>query len=86
MLDGGDDQPVVPAGTYILRITVNPPVTAASGEPCPFVDANGLCHQLPESDYENNVREVTINIPNRPGRIGVGPGKGSTHLNVEPVD
>ena len=86
VLDGGDGQPVVPAGTYILRITVNPPFVATAGEPCPNLDTNGFCHQLPESNYDNNVGEATINIPNRPGRSGVGPEKGSPHLNHEPVD
>ena len=86
VLDGGDGQPPVPPGTYILRITVNPPFEAVAGEPCPNVDPNGFCHQLPESNYANNVGEAMINIPNRPGRTGVGPEKGSPHLNVEPVD
>lgn len=86
VLDGGDGQPDVPAGEYILRITVNPPFVAAVGEPCPYTDSNGFCHQLPESDYTNNVGEVTIEIPNRPGRTGVGPEKGSPHLKSEPID
>jgi hypothetical protein len=86
VLDGGDGQPVVPAGTYILRITVNPPFVAKRREPCPFVDTNGFCHQLPESNYDNNVGDVTINIPNRPGRTGVGPEAGSPHVDPEPVD
>jgi hypothetical protein len=86
VLDGGDGQPVVPAGQYIIRITVNPPFVAAAGEPCPYTDTAGFCHQLPESNYTNNVGEATINIPNRPGRTGVGPEKGSPHLNVEPIE
>lgn len=86
VLDGGDNQPVVPAGQYILRITVNPPFVAKGKEPCPFTDPNGFCHQLPESDYSNNVGQVTINIPDRPGRTGVGPEKGSPHVNPEPID
>jgi hypothetical protein len=86
VLDGGDGQPVVPPGTYVLRITVNPPFAAKKNEPCPFRDTNGFCHQLPESNYDNNVGQVTINIPNRPGRTGVGPEAGSPHLNPEPVD
>lgn len=86
VLDGGDGQPVVPAGTYILRITVNPPFVAKKNEPCPFKDTNGFCHQLPESNYDNNVGQTTINIPNRPGRTGVGPEAGSPHLDPEPID
>ena len=86
VLDGGDNQPVVPAGQYILRITVNPPFVAKGKEPCPFKDLNGFCHQLPESDYTNNVGQVTIDIPDRPGRTGVGPEKGSPHVSPEPID
>jgi hypothetical protein len=86
VLDGDGTQPPVPAGQYVIRITVNPPFVAAAGEPCPYTDTLGFCHQLPESDYTNNVGQATINIPNRPGRTGVGPEKGSPHLNVEPIE
>jgi Lysyl oxidase len=86
VLDGGDGQPAVPPGEYIIRITVNPPFVAQGGEPCPHVDTAGLCHQLPESDYTNNIGDVTITIPDRPGRTGVGPEKGSPHLSSEPID
>ena len=82
VLDGGDGQPVVPPGTYIIRITVNPPFTPTAGEPCRFlekVDANGqqICHQLPESNYSNNVGEVLVTIPAHPGKSGVGPAAGT---------
>ena len=83
VLDGGDGQPPVPPGTYVIRITVNPPFVARRNEPCPQVDSNGFCHQLPESNYDNNVGEATINIPARPGRTGVGPEAGSPHQNPE---
>ena len=86
VLDGGDGQPVVPPGDYIIRITVNPPFTAAPGEPCPFTDGAGFCHQLPESDYTNNVAEITLTIPDHPGRQGVGPLKNQPELAEEPVD
>lgn len=86
VLDGGDGQPPVPPGNYILRITVNPPFSAKRNEPCPFIDSNGFCHQLPESNYDNNVGQVTINIPNRPGKTGVGPEAGSPHVKPEPID
>ena len=81
VLDGGDGQPVVPPGDYIIRITVNPPFTPVAGEPCPFlekIDASGnkICHQLPESNYSNNVGEVLITIPAHPGKTGVGPATG----------
>jgi hypothetical protein len=41
---------------------------------------------LEESDYTNNVGEVTINIPDRVGRTGVGPEKGAPHLKAEPIE
>ena len=77
VLDGGDGQPVVPPGEYIIRITVNPGFVPQGGEPCRFADPNhaGVCHQLPESNFENNVAEVRITIPDHPGREGVGPLK-----------
>ena len=86
VLDGGDGQPVVPPGRYLIRITVNPPFVADAGEPCPNTDTLGLCHQLPESDYTNNVGQVWIDIPDRVGRSGVGPEKRSPHLFSEPIE
>ena len=83
VLDGGDGQPVVPPGDYIIRITVNPPFVAQKGEPCPNVDPNGFCHQLPESNYNDNVGTATISIPDHPGRQGVGPLAGNTDATVE---
>src|SRR5215204_7535319 len=70
VLDGGDGQDPVPAGNYVIRITVNPPFTAKRGESCPNVDSKGFCHQLPESNYEDNVSTTTISIPDHPGRKG----------------
>jgi hypothetical protein len=86
VLDGGDGQPPVPPGDYVIRITVNPAFTAASGEPCPNVDSNGLCHQLPELNYGNNVSEIQITIPDHPGKQGVGPLKNQPQLTAEPID
>jgi hypothetical protein len=77
VLDGGDGQPIVPPGIYKIRITVNPPFIAKRREPCPHVDSAGFCHQLPESNYGDNVGEVLISIPAHPGREGVGPLKGT---------
>lgn len=83
VLDGGDGQPVVPPGDYVIRITVNPPFVAQNGEPCPNVDPNGFCHQLPETDYNDNVGTATISIPDHPGRKGIGPLAGNTEEAVE---
>ena len=77
VLDGGDGQPVVPPGDYIIRITANPPYKATKANPCRFTDANGLCHALQEANYFNNVGQVLITIPDHPGKTGVGPLAGS---------
>ena len=82
VLDGGDGQPSVPPGNYRIRITVNPPFKARRNEACPNVDSAGMCHQLPESDYTNNVVEVPVFIPAHPGREGAGPLAG----NAEPTE
>ncbi len=75
VLDGGDGQAAVPPGTYIIRITVNPAFTSSGpSDPCRFQDSAGFCHQLPESDYTNNVGEALVVIPDHPGKSGVGPG------------
>ena len=83
VLDGGDGQPVVPPGDYIIRVTVNPPFAAQSGEPCPYTDTNGFCHQLPETNYDDNVGQTTVKIPSHPGRDGSGPLKGDNTPTVE---
>ena len=77
VLDGGDGQPPVPPGSYIIRITVNPGFVPAAGEPCRFADPlhAGVCHQLEESDYENNVTQITVTVPDHPGKQAVGPLK-----------
>jgi hypothetical protein len=86
ILDGGDGQPLVPPGTYIIRITVNPPFIPAPAEPCPNIDPNGFCHQLPELNYGNNVSEIQITIPDHPGKQGVGPLKNQPQITAEPID
>jgi hypothetical protein len=86
VLDGGDGQAPVPPGDYIIRITVNPPFVAQGGEPCPNVDTNGFCHQLPELNYNNNVSEIQLTIPPHPGKQGVGPLKNQPQLTAEPID
>ena len=90
VLDGGDGQPVVPPGLYKIRVTVNPPFTAATGEACPHQDPQGFCHQLPESRYDNNVGEAFVMIDDHPGRGGIGPLAGTPHATdnagSEPLD
>ena len=88
VLDGGDGQPPVPPGRYVIRITVNPPFTPEPGEPCRALDpvstpGHQVCHQLEESDYTNNVGEVTVDIPDHPGKTGVGPMAGTPVPNTE---
>jgi Lysyl oxidase len=83
VLDGGDGQPVVPPGDYIIRITVNPPFVAQAGEPCPNVDPQGFCHQLPESNYSDNVGTAMISISDHPGRKGEGPLAGNSAATEE---
>jgi hypothetical protein len=67
----------VPAGPYVIRITVNPPFTPQNGEVCPHTDGLGFCHMLKELTYANNVGEVRITIPaGRAGKKGWGPNSG----------
>jgi hypothetical protein len=87
VLDGGDGQPVVPPGQYLLRITANPPFKGDKNNPCRVLDpATGLCHNFAESDYTNNVGEILITIPDHPGRSGYGPQAGSAVPNNEPPE
>jgi hypothetical protein len=86
VLDGGDGQPPVPPGDYVIRITVNPGFIPKPGESFPFasIDPNtGLYHQLFESNYTNNVGEFAIAIPDHPGKGGFGPLANSS---LAPVD
>ena len=86
VLDGGDGQDPVPPGKYRIEVHVNPPYSVKKGG-CPRSSdpATGLCHQLEESDYSNNVASVEINIPSHPGRDGVGPMAG-TPIAAEEYD
>jgi hypothetical protein len=78
VLDGGDNQPPVPPGQYIIRITANPPFKGDKNNPCRVLDpATGLCHNFFEADYTNNVGEVLVTIPDHPGRSGYGPLAGT---------
>jgi len=77
VLDGGDNQPVVPPGRYTIEVEVNPAYAPSKKGVCPRVtDARtGLCHQFAESNYANNVARVQVDIPDHPGRSGYGPLK-----------
>ena len=77
VLDGGDGQPPVPPGRYIIEVHVNPPYAADKRGTCPLAQdaATGLCHNFAESNYANNVGRVAIEIPSHPGRTGYGPLK-----------
>ena len=87
VLDGGDGQAPVPPGNYVIRITVNPGFVAGPDESIAFAtpDPNhpGVYHQLRESNYENNVGEFAVTIPDHPGRTGVGPLAGSRINSIE---
>ena len=90
VLDGADGQSPVPPGNYVIRITVNPGFIPSPEEPATFAspDPNhpGVYHQLLESDYENNISQVTITIPEHSGRQGVGPLKNQPAITSEPID
>ena len=81
VLDGGDGQPVVPPGTYIVRVEVNPAYAPDNNGACPRVKnpATGQCHQFAERDYTNTVGQATIIITEHPGRAGYGPLKNAPH-------
>jgi lysyl oxidase len=74
VLDGGDNQPVVPPGVYTIQVEVNPAYAPDKNGNCPRVKdpLTGLCHQFAESDYSNNVGRATVIIPDHPGRQGYG--------------
>ena len=87
VLDGGDGQPPVPPGNYVIRITVNPGFEPAPGESTAFasLDPNhpGVYHQLFESNYENNVGEFAVTIPDHVGKSGSGPLAGSQINSID---
>ncbi len=68
----------LPPGPYKIRIHVNPGFVQGPSDPgCPAVDTHGLCHQFAESNYDNNIAEIVITIPDgRPGKVGYGAGAG----------
>jgi hypothetical protein len=71
-----DPNEPVPPGKYVVRITANPPFAQTAGQVCPVKDPQGLCHMFREQRYDNNVGQVVIEVPDRTGRTGYGPGAG----------
>jgi len=67
----------VAPGSYIIRITVNPPFECGPADGARPRDAQGACHNFEESNYDNNVGEAPIEIPTVVGANGVGPGGGA---------
>jgi hypothetical protein len=83
VLDGGDGQPVVPPGDYIIEVTVNPGFAPERNKGCTFAtDANGFCHNFAESNYGNNTTRIPVTIPAHPGK-GSGPEKDSKVYDYE---
>jgi lysyl oxidase len=74
VLDGGDGQPAVPPGEYLLRVTVNPPFACTPADSLRPRDAQGACHNFVESDYDDNVGAIHIAIPDRAGKTATGEG------------
>lgn len=87
VLDGGDGQPEVPPGNYVIRITVNPGFIPQPGESIAFASPDpahpGVYHQLFESNYDNNVGEFAVTIPDHPGKSGFGPMAGSKITSID---
>jgi Lysyl oxidase/Bacterial pre-peptidase C-terminal domain len=62
-------------GTYKLRITVNPTYTPVPNEICPVpVAGTTECRMFEESDYTNNVGEITLDMT----AANLGQGTGTT--------
>ena len=86
VLDGGDGQPVVPPGTYTIEVHVNPPFPPdANGNCARAKDPAGMCHQIAESNYANNVGRATVIITDHPGRAGYGPLK-NNNIKITAAD
>jgi hypothetical protein len=88
VLDGGDGQPVIPPGAYIIEVHVNPPFAPGKKGVCARAKdpATGLCHQIAESNYANNIGRVAITIPDHPGRTGYGPLKNNNKVITKDDD
>ena len=80
------EEPIGP-GRYRIRITVNPPFTAKGKEVCPAKDPRGFCHMFAESNYDNNIGETIVTVPDRVGKMGWGPGGGqAAQQEIHPGD
>jgi len=85
VLDGGDGQEVVPPGNYWIEVTVNPPYAPDGNKPCKFAtDSHGMCHNFPESNYDNNQMRALVSIGTNSGR-SEGPEKDSKIYDYEPM-
>ncbi|HTK56810.1 MAG TPA: lysyl oxidase family protein [Gemmatimonadales bacterium] len=67
----------VPPGNYVIRITVNPPFVCGTEDDARPRDAQGMCHNFAEANYDNNVGEAPITVPAVVGSNGAGPGGGA---------
>ena len=76
------NEPVGP-GKYVIKIVANPPFVAQAGQDCPAKDPKGFCHNFAESNYDNNVGMVQIEIPEHVGRFGYGPGQGEFEESLD---
>ena len=74
---GGRARAGAVTGVYTIEVEVNPAYAPDSRGNCPRVKdpATGLCHQLAEANYANNVGRATVIITDHPGRAGYGPLK-----------
>jgi hypothetical protein len=84
VLDGGDGQPVVPPGVYTIEVEVNPAYAPDGQGNCPRVKdpLTGLCHQIAEVNYANNVGRATVIVTDHPGRAGYGTIKDKTKITA----
>lgn len=85
VLDGGDGQPVVPPGDYLIEVTVNPAYAPDKKGGCPLArdPKTGLCHNFAESNYDNNMMRTQITISDHSGRGAQGPEKDSKVYGYE---
>lgn len=72
-----DTTGTVGPGTYLIRITVNPPFACGPADSLRPRDGSGMCHDFEESNYGNNVGEAVVEIPATVTGLGFGPGSGA---------